>query len=91
MANRRLKTAVTVPLTWPPPQGRARYRQRGCSIEPFFATVKDFFHLDPLPVQGKAKASAFILLPLYAWNLLVLFNFVNDRPLGEVKPILDRL
>jgi hypothetical protein len=73
------------------PQGKARYSQRGCSIEPFFATLKDFFHLDPLPVQGKSKASAFILSALYAWNLIVLFNFVNDRPLGEVKPVLDLL
>jgi hypothetical protein len=73
------------------PTGKARYRQRGCSIEPFFATIKDFFRLDPLPVQGKTKASAFILLALYAWNLIVLFNFVNNRPLGEVKPILDLL
>jgi hypothetical protein len=47
--------------------------------------------LDPLPAQGKVKASAFILLALYAWNLIVLFNFLNDRPLGEVKPVLDCL
>jgi hypothetical protein len=72
-------------------QGKARYRLRGCSIEPFFATLKDFFHLDPLPVQGKTKASAFILLALYSWNLIVLFNFINNRLLGEVKPILDLL
>ena len=44
------------------PQGKAPYRQRGCSIEPFFATIKEHFHLDPLPVQGKTNASAFILL-----------------------------
>lgn len=73
------------------PVGKSRYKQRGCSIEPFFATIKDFFHLDPLPVQGKIKASAFILLALYAWNLIVLFNFVHLRPLGEVKPLLDLL
>lgn len=73
------------------PEGKARYRQRGCSIEPFFATLKDFFHLDPLPRQGKTNASVFILLALYAWNLIVLFNFINDRPLGEVKPVLDLL
>ncbi len=73
------------------PVGKSRYRQRGCTIEPFFGTIKDFFHLDPLPVRGKTKASAFILLALYAWNLIVLFNFVHDRPLGEVKPILDLL
>ena len=71
--------------------GKAWYKQRGTSIEPFFATIKDLFDLDPLPVQGKSKASAFILLALYAWNLIVLFNFLNDRPLGEVKPILDCL
>ncbi len=73
------------------PEGKARYRQRGCSIEPFFATLKDFFHLDPLPVQGKRLASLVILLSLYAWNLLVLLNFVHHRPLGQVKPILDLL
>lgn len=73
------------------PQGKSRYRQRGCSIEPFFATLKHFFPLDPLPVQGKHNASAVILLALYAWNLIVLFNFVNDRPLGALKPVLDVL
>ena len=71
--------------------GKAWYTQRATSIEPFFATIKDLFDLNPLPVQGKTKASAFILLALYAWNLIVLFNFLNDRPLGEVKPILDCL
>jgi hypothetical protein len=73
------------------PEGKARYRQRGCCIEPFFATIKDFFHLDPLPVQGKTNAAVFILLALYAWNLIVLSNFMNDRPLGAVKPVLDLL
>jgi hypothetical protein len=70
-------------------QGKARYQQRGTSIEPFFATIKDFFELDPLPVQGKTKASAYILLALYSWNLIVLFNFINDRSLGGVKSLLD--
>ena len=73
------------------PQGKARYRQRSSSIEPFFATIKDFFHLDPLPLQGKTNASVLILLALYAWNLIVLFNFTNNRPLGAVKPVLDVL
>lgn len=73
------------------PEGKARYRQRGCSIEPFFATIKDFFHLDPLPLQGKTNASVLILLALYAWNLIVLFNFANNRPLGAIKSVLDVL
>jgi hypothetical protein len=73
------------------PEGNARYQQRGGSIEPFFATIKDFFHLDPLPVQGKTLAAVAILLALYAWNLVVLLNFVSHRPLGAVKPILDLL
>jgi len=73
------------------PEGKARYKHRASTIEPFFATIKDFFHLDPLPVRGDVAVSAFILLALYAWNLIVLFNFVNHRPLGEVKPFLDLL
>ena len=70
---------------------QARYAQRGTSIEPFFGTIKDFFCLNPLPRQGKRHAATFILLALYAWNLLVLFNFLNDRPLGAVKSLLDCL
>jgi hypothetical protein len=73
------------------PEGKARYRQRGSGIEPFFSTLKSLFGLDPLPTRGKTKASVFILLALYAWNLIVLFNFYNNRPLGEVKAILDIL
>ena len=73
------------------PSGEALYKRRGSTIEPFFATIKDFFHLDPLPVRGEIAVSAFILLALYAWNLIVLFNFVNHRPLGQVKPVLDLL
>jgi hypothetical protein len=70
-------------------EGKSRYQQRSTSIEPFFASLKDFFALDPLPVQGKSQASAYILLACYAWNLIVLFNFINDRPLGAVKSLLD--
>lgn len=72
-------------------EGKSRYKLRGCTIEPFFATLKDLFRLDPLPVQGKINASTVILLALYAWNLIVLFNFMNNRPLGEVKSVLELL
>lgn len=72
-------------------EGKSRYQQRGSSIEPFFATLKSLFQLDPLPVQGKINASVFILLSLFAWNLIVLFNFINHRPLGEVKSVLELL
>jgi hypothetical protein len=73
------------------PEGKSRYKQRASSIEPFFATIKTLFGLDPLPVKGKIKTTAFILLAFYAWNLMVLFNFINNRPLGRVKPFLDIL
>jgi hypothetical protein len=73
------------------PEGKALYKRRGSTIEPFFATLKDFFHLDPLPVRGEIAVSAFVLLALYAWNLIVLFNFINHRPLGQVKSLLDLL
>jgi hypothetical protein len=72
-------------------QGKSRYQLRGCTIEPFFATLKELFRLDPLPVQGKINASTAILLALYVWNLVVLYNFINNRPLGEVKSVLELL
>jgi Transposase DDE domain len=72
-------------------EGKALYKRRGSTIEPFFATLKDFFHLDPLPIRGEIAVSAFVLLALYAWNLIVLFNFLNHRPLGQVKPVLELL
>ena len=89
IAEFRIRSVMCVPLV--SPEGKALYKRRGSTIEPFFATIKDFFHLDPLPVQGECAVSAFILLALYAWNLIVLFNFLNNRPLGEVKPFLDLL
>ncbi|MFL5628240.1 MAG: transposase [Ktedonobacteraceae bacterium] len=73
------------------PQGKNRYKLRACTIEPFFATLKALFRLDPLPVQGKINASTVILLALYIWNLVVLFNFINNRPLGQVKSVLELL
>ena len=73
------------------PMGKSRYALRGTSIEPFFGTIKEFFGLDPLPLQGKRCAATYILLALYAWNLIVLFNFLNHRPLGAVKSLLDCL
>lgn len=72
-------------------EGKSRYKWRGSTIEPFFATLKALFRLDPLPVQGKINASTVILLALYAWNLIVLFNFIHNRPLGEVKAVLELL
>jgi len=71
------------------PEGKALYKRRGSTIEPFFATIKHFFHLDPLPVQGEIAVQAFVLLALYAWNLITLFNFLNHRPLGQVKSVLE--
>ena len=54
-------------------------------------TLNDFFQLDPLPRQGKTNASAFIWLAVYPWDLIVLFNFIDDYPLAAPKPVLDVL
>jgi hypothetical protein len=73
------------------PEGKDRYQRRGSSIEPFFATLKAVFDLNPLPDQGRHQAATHILLALYAWNLVVLFNFLHERPLGAVKSFLELL
>jgi len=73
------------------PAGKARFKRRAACIEPFFASLKHTFRLDPLPVRGKAAVSALILLACYAWDLIVLSNFCAHRPLGRVLPILEAL
>jgi len=73
------------------PAGKARYHRRGCCIEPFFATLKSAFQLDPLPVRGKLAVTLLITLACYAWNLLALYNFQSNRPLGAVNALLGLL
>jgi len=72
-------------------EGKARYRQRSSTIEPFFATFKALFHCHRAPVRGLIKVRAYLLGALYVWNLAVLFNFLHNRPLGAVKSLLEAL
>lgn len=55
------------------------YRLRSKRIEPFFAHWKEAFDLDRLPVQGAAAVS-YLLLALYAYQLLIWANYHAGRP-----------
>jgi hypothetical protein len=90
LANPHLKTVETAPLfglgARQNPLSAAGFQHRAVLWH-----TQGFLPSRPLPLQDKTNASVLILLALYAWNLIVLFNFVNDRPLGAVKPVLDLL
>jgi hypothetical protein len=55
------------------------YTLRGELIEPFFGHWKQAFQLDRLPFQGQA-AKVFLLLAMYAYQLLIWDNMRSGRP-----------
>jgi Transposase DDE domain len=64
------------------------YRLRSKRIEPFFAHWKEAFDLDRLPLQGAAAVS-YLLLALYAYQLLIWANHHHDRPLFAYQWLFD--
>jgi len=55
------------------------YRLRACRMEPFFAHWKAAFDLERVPLQGIA-ARCYLLLGLYAYQLLIWSNRLAQRP-----------
>jgi hypothetical protein len=64
------------------------YRLRSKRIEPFFAHWKEAFDLDRLPLQGPAAVS-YLLLALYAYQLLLWANYHAARPLFAYQWLFD--
>ena len=60
------------------------YKLRGQLVEPFFAHWKDAFDLKVVPLQGK-DAPIYLLLALYAYQLLLWDNLKSGRPLYAYK------
>jgi len=70
------------------PVGQAIYRLRSISVEPLIGQIKEVFGLDPLPVRGKDKVSALCLLCVLVYQLVVLLNRLEGRPLRRIKHLL---
>ena len=70
-------------------RGQHLFRLRKITVEPMFDILKCLFSLEPVWMKGKRNAQPLLLLCVYAYQLLVLFNFVNGRPASHVKYILD--
>src|SRR6185437_7549674 len=54
--------------------GQAIYSQRRISIEPLIEHIKSVFRIDPLPVRGFHKVSAFVLLSVLLCQIMVYYN-----------------
>jgi hypothetical protein len=58
-------------------------------VEPMFDILKTLFSLEPVWMKGKQNVQALLLLSIFVYQLLLLFNFVNGRTVSHVKYILD--
>jgi hypothetical protein len=96
----RLITPVRVYKSTPPervklaefynsPTGKALYRLRSTSVEPFISQLKGIFPIDPLPVKGRRKAEAYFLLSVLVYQLAVYLNHQTGRPHRHIKHLLN--
>ena len=70
-------------------RGQRLFRLRKITVEPMFDILKSLFSLEPVWMKGKKNVQSFLLLCVFAYQLLLLFNFVNGRPISHVKYIID--
>jgi hypothetical protein len=74
------------------PRGRAIYRRRGQTIEPFNEWFKSLFELeDRVWHRGLENNQTQLLAALFAYQLLVRFNHRCGRKSGRVRWLLDML
>ena len=70
-------------------RGQRLFRLRKTTVEPMFDILKSLFNLEPVWMKGKRNVQPLLLLSVLVYQLLLLFNFVNGRPVSHVKYILD--
>jgi hypothetical protein len=62
---------------------------RKITVEPMFDILKSLFSLEQVWMKGKQNVQPLLLLAVFVYQLLILFNFINGRPLSHVKYIID--
>jgi len=70
-------------------RGQRLFRLRKITVEPMFDILKSLFSLEPVWMKGKRNVQPLLLFSVFAYQLLLLFNFVNGRPVSHVKYIID--
>lgn len=72
--------------------GRALYRRRGQTVEPFFEWFKSLFGLDQAVWhRGLDNNRTQILAALLAYQILLRYNRIRGRDDGQIRWILDAL
>jgi len=70
-------------------RGQRLFRLRKITVEPMFDILKSLFSLGSVWMKGKRNVQPLLLLSVFVYQLLLLFNFVSGRPVSHVKYILD--
>lgn len=72
-------------------RGRALYRRRGRTVEPFHEWLARVFELERAWHRGLDNNRTQVLGAIFAYQVLLRYNHQHGRPNGQVKAIVDRL
>lgn len=67
------------------------YARRGVTIEPLLGTIANLFDIDPVWQRGKMNNCNLLPIAVFAYQLLMYYNWRNGCDIGCVKYILDGL
>ena len=65
-----------------------RYSQRAKTIEPLFSHLKGLFDIEKLVMKGLQNVQSFLSLCVWAYQTLIYYNFVYQRPLRRLKDLV---
>ena len=71
--------------------GKADYHQRAISIEPFFQRLDLLFDIEPAWAIGLVKNRAWGLLWISTMLLLMIYLNQQEKPIEQIKQLLDQL
>lgn len=72
-------------------RGRAIYRRRGRTVEPFHEWLARVFELECAWHRGLDNNRTQVLAALFAYQVLLRYNHQQGNPNGQVKALVDRL
>ena len=72
-------------------RGKALYRRRGRTVEPFHEWLLRLFELDRVWHRGLDNNRTQVLAAIFTYQVLLRYNHRHGNPNGQLKAILDRL
>lgn len=68
--------------------GRKKYSQRSKTIEPLYGHIKELFDIEKLKLRGLKNVQSFLSLCVWAYQTLIYYNFIYQRPMKRLKDLV---